>query len=134
MPNFPPPPSVDVSKFASKVELMPYRLEGSKFKFRGSRCGGKPVPPGLITQETKETVRWKRTSGEYGYQPESVLRPRASDRGRYYGLNGAFTDHMVRVGFGRSSNFMKVSKPSHVVWGRESNMQGTAAWDTYRKH
>ena len=132
-PKFGAPPRVDVSRFSS-----PFRLEGSKFKFRASRCEGPPesqlIKAGLIKTETVSSVLYKRTSSSYGYLPDSAIKPCASDRHMIgkHPLNGKFTDHMVKVGFGRTGNFMKVSKPSHVVWGRESNQPGTAAWDTYR--
>ena len=123
-----PAPKVEMS------DLIAYRLEGSRFKYhlpeRIENAALSKLPPS--DQRTLHSVRYQTTQKDLGYLPDSTLRPRGpSSDDKRHALDGRFTDTMVKIGFGRASNFMRVHKTSHRFFNAN---QGPAPWDTHRAH
>jgi hypothetical protein len=116
-------------------ELIAYRLEGGRFKYHLPESVEKHALQNLPPSDrrTKQSVAWQTTQKDLGFLPDSSLRPRGptGGDGKFHGLDGRFTETMVKIGFGRASNFMRVHKTSHCFLNHN---QGPAAWDTHRAH
>lgn len=130
-----PAPGSEQSKYPMENGGVSYRLEGGRFKYHLPESVEKHtlqhLPPS--DRRTKQSVAWQTTQKDLGFLPDSSLRPRGptGGDGKFHGLDGRFTETMVKIGFGRASNFMRVHKTSHCFLNHN---QGPAAWDTHRAH